>query len=243
LTRNQYLKSDIMVLDFIATNNFKYPVYFSLTSGPNEYLNLGSYLQQEGMTLRLVPYKNPSGAEDGQDTRMYTDVMYNNVMKKFKYGGIEKGDHLIDYVTSRQCNNMRGVFARLARNLAKEGRNKEAIEVVDKCLEVVPNRLIVPDFYSVQLADAYYRAGAIDKGTKLSNEISKILIEELDYYMNVPVAKYYTDIPYDIQRGMYGMNNLIRLAEMNNQKPILDILKPKMEKYQVKFAALTEQLN
>jgi mevalonate pyrophosphate decarboxylase len=55
----QYLtKNDLMVLDLIAHNNWKRPIYFAVTTGSEAYLGLEEYFQLEGLAYRLVPIKN-----------------------------------------------------------------------------------------------------------------------------------------------------------------------------------------
>jgi hypothetical protein len=234
INRNNLMKSDMMVLDMIATNNWTVPIYFSITSSQSEYLNLGKYLQQEGLTYRLVPYSNPNGDKDGQDTRVDLDLFYNNVMTKFKFGGLDKGNVLVDYVTSRQCNNMRGLFARLGRNLVAVGRKEDAIKVVDKCLKVVPENNVPYDYFITPLVEIYYQAGATDKGLKLADHLSDVLIEELNYYTKVKRSQQ-SDVDGEIRRGMYGLHNLQQLAEQANQKELAAKIKPALDGFTAKF--------
>ncbi len=236
LNRNTYLKSDIMVMDFITTNAWRLPIYFSITSGPNEYLGLGKYLQQEGLTYRLVPFRNPGGAADGQDTRVNVDAMYKNVMSKFKFGGLDDGDKLVDYVTARQCNNMRGVFVRLAKNLNEKGEKDKSIMVLDKAMKMIPeNNVPFDGYFVVQLMAEYYRAGAIDKGHALAMRLSNVLVKEMDYYDKCDVNKVRTDLQYEVQRGMYGLNMILRIAEEYKQNDIIQKVKAPFTRFETKF--------
>lgn len=234
LNRTSLLKSDVMVLDFIATNNWDNPIYFSITSGPNEYLNLGKYLQQEGLAYRLVPVRAKDSDYEGQDTRIATDIMYNNVMNKFKWGKLDENEAFVDYVTSRQCNNMRGIFARLARTLLIEGKKDEAVAVIDKALTVIPEKNVPYDFYVVPMAEIYYRAGQAEKGLKLSNHLADILIEELNYYSKLE-RKLMGDVGSEIQRGVLGLRTLMQLAEQSNQTDLVNKIKPNLDSYQQRF--------
>src|ERR1019366_4326213 len=77
-------KNDLMVIDLLAHNNWKRPIYFAATAPANSYLNLAPYLQLEGLAYRLVPIKQ--NAEETQETRIATDIMYDKIMK-FAWGG------------------------------------------------------------------------------------------------------------------------------------------------------------
>lgn len=62
--KRDILKNDLVVLDIIAQNNWKRPIYFSGTLAPNSYLNLKEFCQLEGYAYRLMPFK-VNGAKDG----------------------------------------------------------------------------------------------------------------------------------------------------------------------------------
>ena len=50
-------RATFTVLDIIAHNNWKRPIYFSITTGNESYQNLEPYFQLEGLAYRLVPIK------------------------------------------------------------------------------------------------------------------------------------------------------------------------------------------
>ena len=56
LEGNYILKSQMMVLDFLAHNNWERPVYF-VTGYHNDALGLEEYFQLEGNAYRLVPIR------------------------------------------------------------------------------------------------------------------------------------------------------------------------------------------
>ena len=69
------------------------------------YLKLEKYFQLEGLAYRLVPIKTKN--RDGQTGRVATDIMYNNVMNRFKWGGMEKGEIYLDETNMRMTYNLR----------------------------------------------------------------------------------------------------------------------------------------
>ncbi len=233
LSKNTYYKSDMMVLDMIATANWDIPIYFSITSGPNEYLNLGKYLQQEGLAYRLVPYA-VKGVGDNRNVRVDVDTMYKNIMSKFKWGGLEKGSHLVDYVTNRQCNNMRGLFYTLCENLLNSGRKEDAIKAADKCLEVLPERNIPYDAGVGNLVQIYYDAGANDKGHKLAEHLSDLLIEELNYYSRAKPTQW-QDVGNEINEGLRMLDMIQQQSEKVGQKELSNKIKTAMDGYKRAF--------
>ena len=60
---NYLMKNSLMILNIIANNHWKRPIYFATTVGSENYLNLESYFQLEGLAYRLVPIRTESKNE------------------------------------------------------------------------------------------------------------------------------------------------------------------------------------
>lgn len=88
--RNNLLKNDLIVLDIIASNLWERPIYFAVSVAPESYLGFQNYFQLEGLAYRIVPVEKKD--RSGQGGFVAADIMYDNVMNKFKWGGIEKKD-------------------------------------------------------------------------------------------------------------------------------------------------------
>ncbi len=229
LNRNNLMKSDVVVLDFIATNNWKYPVCFSVTSGPNEYLNLGQYLEQDGLVYRLTPVKNTTPTARGE-IRLAGDTMYNNIMHKFGWGHLQDRTVLVDAVMARESNNLRGIMLRLAAQFQQEGDNVKAIKLIDTCLYVIPERNVPYDYYIVPMVQVYFRAGATQKGHDLGMKMADILAHDLLYYSKLK-PDMMQETQDEIQRDMYGLKSLLDIAKEKNQKDLTDKLEPLFNQY------------
>ena len=70
--------------------------YILLPAIMNDALGLEEYFQLEGLAYRLVPIKseNKSWLKYG---RIDTDILYNNLMNKFVWGGAKEKGVDIDY--------------------------------------------------------------------------------------------------------------------------------------------------
>src|SRR5581483_5846586 len=111
--------------------------------------------------------------------KMNTEIMYNNIMNKFRWGMADKKEVLMDYFIERQAENLRNVLGKLAQQLAKEGKNDKAIKVADKAMEVFPNNNVPFNFFMYPFVETYFKVGATDKAKKLGNTLYGILNEEL----------------------------------------------------------------
>jgi hypothetical protein len=182
-------KNDLMIIDLLAHNNWERPIYFAATAGANSYLNLAPYLQLEGLAYRLVPIKKNDTIEQ-QETRIATDIMYDNVMNNFAWGGMEVPGTFLDYVFLRSCAvNTRQRLGQLATELIVQGDTEKAIKVLDKVIEVTPEENVPYDATMYSIVMAYYQAGAYEKANVLADKLFTTCEINLNYYYALDPTK------------------------------------------------------
>ena len=171
LSHKSYItKSEVMILEMLANNNWERPIYYAVTVGSEMYLNMQKYFQLEGLSYRIVPFK-----DGGKNGITNTDIMYNNMMNKFKFGNIDtKGNIYLDENVLRMCRAHRQMFTELINKLIAEGKKEEAIKALDYCLEVIPHKNVPHNFSSADFVQQYYEVGEKEKGRELAN----ILIDD-----------------------------------------------------------------
>ena len=183
LRGSSILKSQLIILDILAHNDWTRPIYF-VTGYHNDAFGLEEYFQLEGLAYRLVPIKseNKSWVDYG---RIDTDILYDNIMNKFVWGGANDEDVYIDYNHNRTLTVVRArlQYAKLAKELAAEGEKAKALEVLDRCMELLPFEQVKYDPYGPDLIEAYFAAGNTEKAVKLTNEYCNHNFEHLDYYL------------------------------------------------------------
>ena len=179
LKGNSILKSQLIVLDILAHNNWERPIYY-VTGYHNDAFGLEEYFQLEGLAYRLVPIKseNKSWLDYG---RINTDILYENMMKKFVWGGANRKDVNIDYNHKRTIIvvKARMNYARLAKALAAEGKNEKAIEVLDHCMEALPLEKISYDPYMADIIESYYLAGGTEKAVDMTKAFCDYYYEQV----------------------------------------------------------------
>jgi hypothetical protein len=234
------LKADIAILDLLASNNWKRPVYFAITVGSESYMNLEEYFQLEGLAYRLVPVKSPRSF-DGQTGRVQSDIMYNNVINKFKWGNINDPRVYLDETTRNMTMNFRNNFARLAEKLLEEGKRDSALTALNKCLEVMPDKTVPYNVFVIRLAEMYYKvasgtgadsalalnpgvesgqyAEAMKTANALVNRMADIYEDDLHYYFSVK-GRYAKFVERDMQQGMAIMQELVRLSREAKQEEV-----------------------
>ena len=173
-------KNNLALLDMLAHNNWKRPIYFSITTGNDAYVGLEDYFQLEGLAYRLVPIKNKN--QDGQIGNVASNEMYNHLMNKFKWGNMNDSTIYLDETNLRMTMNFRNNFARLASQLINEGKKDAAIKVLDKCMEVMPESSVPYNYFILPVAEAYYRAGDTIKAGKIAKRLNILYEQHLRYY-------------------------------------------------------------
>ncbi|HET6244396.1 MAG TPA: DUF2723 domain-containing protein [Bacteroidia bacterium] len=225
MDKSYVLKNELMVLDLLANNNWQRPIYFAITTGPDSYLNLQDYFQLEGLAYRLVPIKNVS--TDGQVGRVNTEVMYENLMNKFKWGGMDSKDLWMDENNIRMTMNFRNNFNRLADALLKEGKKDKAIEVLDRAMEVMPAKNVPLNFFVMYFADTYYKAGATEKANELIKQLGELYIEDLNYYASLD-DRYAKTINREMEQGMQILRQVMFMASSNEQEELTEQLQAQL---------------
>jgi hypothetical protein len=236
LKKSHVTKSELMILDLLATNNWERPVYWAITVGHSNYLNLEKYFQLEGLTYRLVPIV--ANNKDGQTGRINTKIMYDNMINDFTWGGINDTTVYLDENNMRMTMNLRNNFSRLANALLDEGKTDSAIVVLDKCLEVMPHRTIAYNYFMIGIAEAYYRANETEKANDIVTIFADITVNDASHYLNLD-KKYRTTVDSEIERSLRIMNNLILLTRKYKQPEINQQLNNKFSVLYDKFYGKT----
>ena len=231
-SKHYVTKDELMVLDMIASNNWERPIYFAITIGRDKYMNLQDYFQLEGLAYKLIPVKSQS---DGINMgKVDSKIMYTNVMENFKWGNMNDPKVYIDENNGRMMMNIRNTFNRLAETLVEEGQNEKAIKVLDRCNELIPNRVVPFSYFAMMMSETYFHAGQPAKGKEMINTILTGYREQLDYFFKLdrPMRNSVDD---EIQRMLYFMREITMICSRNNeaelQKEVSDSFNSYLERY------------
>jgi len=183
--KSTILKNEMMQLDILATNEWERPIYF-VSGGAEGALQLEDYFQNEGYAYRFVPIRT-SGRNFLTYGRIDTDILYDNLMNKFRYGRMEEPDVYLDFYHIRTIAviKLRNNFTRLAEELLKENKKDSAVQVLDRIMELAPNAKIPYDLFVPPITEAYYNCGQKEKANDIVKEHLDLITEELVYYFSV----------------------------------------------------------
>jgi hypothetical protein len=228
------MKSQLLVLDILAHNDWKRPIYF-VTGYHNDAMGLEEYFQLEGLAYRLVPIKsqNRSWLDYG---RIDADILYENMMNKFAWGGAKEKGVDIDYNHKRTLTvvKARYNYARLAKALASEGKNEKANQVLDYCMETLPVEKLSFDMYVPDVIEAYFSAGDTAKAVKLTESLTRYYFEKLDYYFKQKPG-ILSSAEYEIQTSIQSISRVANMCKIYGKAVVADELTAKIETYYTSY--------
>ena len=208
-------KGELMMLEMISQCNWTRPLYIATTVGADNYMNLGDNFVQEGLAYRITPFTTKNPGVKSFDT----EKAYNNLMKRYKWGGLEKPGLYLDETVMRMCYTHRHLFAMLALELINENKKDKALEVLDKCLKVIPDYNVPMTYISggADLARAYALAGQKAKAAKLLDAVWKNAEQYALWYVSLKGARF-TQAQSDFLRQAVMMQSTAELTSMVDQK-------------------------
>ena len=240
LKGNAIIKSSLIVLDILAHNDWKRPIYF-VTGYHEDAMGLEEYFQLDGLAYRLVPIKseNKSWLRYG---RIDTEILYNNLMSKFVWGGSKEKGVNLDYNHKRNLLVIKArlIYARLANALSSEGKNQKALSVLDYCMETFPIEKLSYDMYVPSLIEAYVNAGRIDKATLLTNDLSNYYFKKLDYYLRQK-PDILSSSGYEVQSAIQFTSQAAEAIKAGGKTELAEEITRKLESYYTKYVKLVPQ--
>ncbi|MCG5643580.1 DUF2723 domain-containing protein [Flavobacteriaceae bacterium LSUCC0859] len=238
LPRSALPKNRLLMLDLLANNDWKRPIYFSGGSfEAGEYLWLKDYLQLDGLVYKLVPIKTKyeSVFEMG---RIDTELMAE-IVKSWDWGNAGDPDVYLDTQTRIQGLSFRSNIARLIETQIAENKLSEAKEILDLTMENLPVKGF--DYYNfvVPFIEGYYAVGATQEARAIFYELKTIYQEHLNYYAFMDVASQYDHIQ-DIIENLEGYRRILDVLSAGDQQEVTQRERDEFEGFMDKFSHFYE---
>ena len=235
-------KDHLALMDILIHNNWKRPIYFTNSAPDEALIGLRPYLYNEGFAYRLMPLK-PNTADQQQNERTNTMVMFNNIMNKFKWGNMKDARYLDQQSTDLFYPFITTTFMNLGENLIKEGHPDLAIKALHRYDKVMPDIYPYIDvaarkFY---IADTACHLQDFKLANKMLTSIDNYIKDQLDYNYNKLQTDADTVNLRDVQYGLSILNNMAQLGNKYNQLTINNRMKQHLNDYKEKFAQLMQQ--
>lgn len=186
IPKNGLAKNDLALLNIIAANHWKRPIYFT---NPETGLGFDPYIRRDGLTYRLVPVRG---------SQFNTNWAQDKMMNKFVFGNADKAGVYFDEENRRHLGALRTAYAELALSLADEGRIEEAKKAVQKADKMLnesnfpyglSNRFNIHNRNSLLFMQACLQAGETALAKKVSAAVKKDLQQQMQYYESLKGSK------------------------------------------------------
>jgi len=179
IPKSALVKNDLALLNIIAANKWKRPIYFT---NPTAELGFDQYIRRDGLSFRLVPVQN---------SRVNTDWMLDRAMHKFAFGNADKPGVYFDEENRRHLNTIRTAYAELAMDLAAKNRKQEATQVLERCDKMLnkdnfdygmTSRGNMHNRNSLLFLEACYMSGDSTLAKKVETSVKNDLNQQMRYY-------------------------------------------------------------
>ena len=213
-------KQDIMILEMLAQCNWERPIYVAVSVGDDNYINLGDNVITEGLAYRITPFTTTQDGKPIPGVKNFdTEKTYDNIMHRFKFGGINKPGIYIDETVMRMCYTHRRIMSKLALELAYEGKNKKAEEVLRYTEKMLPSYNIRHNFDSgsLDMARTWITLGNKKEAMNIIQQMWKSATQYMKWYCTLTDYRF-DAAKMDCLRYFYIMEQLANLTQIVDEK-------------------------
>ncbi len=217
-------KNEMMIYEMLCRTNWERPLYVACTVGSDNYGSLGNNFVREGLVDRITPFNTKKSG-----MTMDTERMYDNVMNKFRFGGLDNPDIYLDETVLRMCYTHRRLMSSLAMQLMRENKFEKAENIVRYAEEMIPAQTVKHNYMSgsLDLARVWLMLGNKQKAEEIVMSIAGNSCEYLQWYAGL-APKIQNSCANDILYNVYQLNasvDILADAESEKHKEMDDLLR------------------
>jgi hypothetical protein len=203
-------KSELMMLEMLANANWERPIYIAISVGAENRLGMENHFIQEGLAYRFTPFDTQA-----LNATIDSEKMYDNLMNKFKFGGIDKPGIYLDENVMRMCLSHRRLFIQVAIQLWNESKKEKALNALNYCEQKIPDYNVPYEYSSQAMAELYYQLGEKEKADKIMGILANNAVEYVSWYMGMNNLQLYLSLA-NVNHYLTSLNGYIRT--MNKYK-------------------------
>ena len=184
-------KPELFLLDLLDGYDWSRPINV-LNMGGDLDMGIKDYLEFNGYSYKFTPLKNRITSTDMGFVD--TDELYDLMTNRFDFSAVSSGDYFIDYqnyYTHLGVMSLRSLFTNSAEVFLKAGENERALEMLDRCceimkdypLETIPVGISSNDFIVIEMVEDYYDLGAVEKARDLGSTLGAELLITARFYL------------------------------------------------------------
>jgi len=182
LKGKQYLlKNELMVLEMLSHANTERPIYTSISLGSDNLSFLRDHLVLEGLAYRISPTV--------QKQQVDVERLYDNVMHRFRYGGLSTKGIYVDEDVKHMANAHQLVMGVLIDSLLKRGDTHRALEVCRKWQQEMPQENVPYTDAALSMACCFYQNNLSKQGDEIVSSLLRRSAEWLSWIETVKPSR------------------------------------------------------
>ena len=197
-------KNELMVLDMLLQANWERPVYMSISMGSDILPFLRDHLVLEGLAYRISP--------TATNQRIDVERLYDNIMHRFRYGGLSTKGIYVDEDVKRMANTHQLIMGVLIDSLLQRGDLKRAVNVCHKWQKEMPQENVPYTEYALSMARCYYMAHQPEKGDEIVSNLLRRSDEWLSWINTIKISRRAGSL-YNRYTWMQTMEQALVVAE------------------------------
>ena len=222
-------KNDLMLFDFLASNNWERPLYFANPNSLQKVFGIDEYCHLEGNVYKFMPVKATDYIPGLGGIN--ADKSYDIIVNDFKWGNLNDPSVTVDRESYRHARIMKQNLLRVAQTLITEGKPEKAATVMDTCLYYFPYDKIHYDIIMMPFIEIYYDADRQETANEEVRKMMKVCDEELDYFLSLDPR--FADAHYntEMQQHMAVLRRMAEVTRNNGEEELADELDAIMMKH------------
>ena len=197
-------KNELMVLDMLLQANWERPVYMSISMGSDILPFLRDHLILEGLAYRISPTATTQ--------RIDVERLYDNIMHRFRYGGLSTKGIYVDEDVKRMTNTHQLIMGVLIDSLLQRGDLKRAVNVCHKWQKEMPQENVPYTEYALSMARCYYMARQPELGDEIVSSLLCRSDEWLSWINTIKISRRAGSL-YNRYTWMQTMEQALVVAE------------------------------
>ena len=230
-------KNELMVLDMLLQTNsltsgqsvalqWERPVYMSISMGSDILPFLRDHLILEGLAYRISPTATTQ--------RIDVERLYDNIMHRFRYGGLSTKGIYVDEDVKRMANTHQLIMGVLIDSLLQRGDLKRAVNVCHKWQKEMPQENVPYTEYALSMARCYYMAHQPEKGDEIVSNLLRRSDEWLSWINTIKLSRRAGSL-YNRYTWMKTMEQALVVAEQFERNEFIHQYIKQYERYNKQY--------
>ncbi len=219
-------KNELMVLDMLLQANWERPVYMSISMGSDILHFLRDHLVLEGLAYRISP--------TATNQRLDVERLYDNIMHRFRYGGLSTKGIYVDEDVKRMANTHQLIMGVLIDSLLQRGDTKRALKVCHKWQKEMPQENVPYTEYALSMARCYYMARQPEHGDEIVSTLLRRSDEWLSWINTIKFSRRAGSL-YNRYTWMQTMEQALVVAEQFERNEFIHQYIKQYERYNKQY--------